>query len=158
PGFIDIYSSGRHLYTTRRYEFRSRLVGREVLVVRARARRPRQLLGGAYDDQPVAAGELGDDRVEVPIDLLVTHHGDHLVGQRLRLPADLGDHQVALGDLEALAVREQVLHHRAERGRQRREAEQAAHRVGGGDDRVRAGLPHQRDVLLLAHGGDDPHV
>src|SRR6478672_13513366 len=61
----------------------------EVLAVGAGARRPRQLLGGAYDDQPVAAGQLGHDRVEVAVDLLVAHHGDHLVGQALRGLADL---------------------------------------------------------------------
>jgi hypothetical protein len=113
-------------------------------------------LAGPDDDQPVAAGQLGHDRVEVPVDLLVAHHGDHLVGQRLRLLADLGDEQVALGDLEPLAVGEQVLHHRAERRRERGEPEQAADGVGGGDHRVGAGLLHQRDVLLLAHRGDDP--
>src|SRR5689334_720744 len=36
------------------------LVGGEVFVVGARPGRPRQLLGGAYDDQPVAACQLGD--------------------------------------------------------------------------------------------------
>ena len=75
-----------------------------VLVVGARARRPGQLLGGAYDDQLVAPRQQGDRRVEVAVDLLVAHHRDHLVGQRLRRLADLADQQVALGDLEPLAV------------------------------------------------------
>ncbi len=88
------------------------LVGRRVLAVRARARRPRQLLGRPYDDQPVAAHQLGDRRVEVAVHRAVAHDRDHLVGQRLRLLAHLGDQQVALGDLEPLAVGQQVLHHR----------------------------------------------
>ena len=39
-----------------------------------------------------------------------------------------------------------------------RKAEQAADRVGGGDDRVGTLLLHQRRVLLLPDGRDDPGV
>ena len=51
------------------------------------------------------------------------------VGQLLRLLADLGHDQLSLGDLQPLAVREQILHHLAQRGRQRRESEEPADRV-----------------------------
>ncbi len=104
------------------------------------------------------AGELGDRRVEVAVDPLVPHHGDHLVRELLRLLADLGDEKVALGDLEPLAVRQQVLHHRAERRGQRREAEQPSDGVGGRDHGVGAGLLHQRGVLVLARRRDDVDV
>src|SRR4051794_30779367 len=107
------------LFTPSAYECvhnRSRLVVARVLVVGPGPGRPRQLLGRAYDDQLVASGQQRDGRVEVAVDLLVADHRDHLVGQRLRCLAHLAHHQVALGDLEPLAVGEQVLHHRAEVG------------------------------------------
>src|SRR6478736_1751976 len=96
------------------------LVG-QLLAVRAGSRRPRQLLGRADDDQLVAAGQQRDHGVEVAVDLLVAHDRDDLVGQPLRLLAHLGDQQLALGDLESLAVGHQVLHHRAEHRRHRRQ-------------------------------------
>src|SRR6476469_1136643 len=99
----------------------SLLVVAEGLVVGAGPRCPRQLPGRAYDDQLVAPRQERHRRVEVAVDLLIADHGDDLVGQRLRSLADLADQQVTLGDLQTLAVGEQVLHHRAEVGREGRE-------------------------------------
>ena len=70
---------------------------------------PRNVVAGAVRD---AIARARTRRAGMPDDW--TAEVADLVRQRLRLAADLGDQQVPLRNLEALAIGQQVLHDRAQ--------------------------------------------
>ena len=117
----------------------------------------RTLSGAADDDEDVAGLELTDERVVETERAAAAGDRQDDVAQRARTESHLAGADGALVQVQTLAAGDEVLDDVDDLRGVGRQAEQPAGRRGRGDDRVRARLPEEVGVLLLADAGRDRH-